>query len=159
MCQARWPRLRPATNADGGQVRKLVYTVLGEYHLRPDPQCTDADLEDIEQSYLQRGGVFYVLEEENGAIVGSYGIYPMPAGTCELRKMYLRRDYRGQGHGKQMLENALAEAKQLGFRTMTLETASVLREAIGLYQSYGFQPFQPDHLSRRCDQAYQLEIG
>jgi GNAT superfamily N-acetyltransferase len=159
MCEARWPRLRPATNADREQVRNLVYRVLGEYHLQPDPQHTDADLEDIEQSYLQRGGAFYVLEEENGSIVGSYGIYPMPAGTCELRKMYLRRDYRGQGHGKHMLENALAEAKQLGFRTMTLETASVLREAIRLYESYGFQPYRPDHLSRRCDQAYQLEIG
>jgi putative acetyltransferase len=153
-----WPRLRPATNTDGTQVVELVYTVLGEYGLQPDPQCTDADLKDIEQSYLQRGGVFYVLEEKDGAIIGSYGLYPIQAGVCELRKMYLHRDYRGQGHGRRMLEDALAKARQLGFGKITLETASVLKEAIRLYESYGFTPYRPEHLSCRCDQAYVLDL-
>jgi len=136
----------------------LVYTVLGEYHLQPDPLCTDADLKDIEQSYLNRGGVFYVLEEKDGSIIGSYGLYAMEVGTCELRKMYLHRDYRGKGHGKHMLEDALGKARQLGFARITLETASVLKEAIRLYESYGFKPYQPDHLSCRCDQAYALDL-
>jgi putative acetyltransferase len=153
-----WPRLRPATNADCQQIVDLVYTVLGEYGLKPDPQCTDADLKDIEQSYLNRGGVFYVLEEKDGSIIGSYGLYPMEAGTCELRKMYLHRDYRGKGHGRHMLEDALAKARQLGFAKITLETASVLKEAIRLYESYGFKPYRPDHLSCRCDQAYVLDL-
>ena len=158
MCETVWPKLRPATNADCERVRNLVFTVLGKYGLKPDPGCTDADLKDIEQSYLQRGGAFYVLEEKHGSIVGSYGLYPMEAGTCELRKMYLHRDYRGKGHGRHMLEDALAKAKQLGFRRITLETASVLKEAIRLYESHGFQPYRPDHLSCRCDQAYILDL-
>jgi putative acetyltransferase len=158
MGEASWPRLRPATNADCQRVVDLVYTVLGEYGLQPDPQGTDADLNDIEQSYLQRGGVFYVLEGKDGSIIGSYGLYPMEAGACELRKMYLHRDYRGEGHGRRMLKDALAKAKQLGFKRITLETASVLKEAIRLYESYGFQPYRPDHLSCRCDQAYALDL-
>jgi putative acetyltransferase len=153
-----WPRLRPATNADGPQIAALVYTVLGEYSLKPDPQYTDADLKDIEQSYLERGGVFYVLEIEDGSIVGSYGLYPMQPGVCELRKMYLHRDYRGRGYGRQMLEDALVQARQLGFARITLETASVLQKAIRLYESYGFKPYQPEHLSHRCDQAYMLDL-
>ena len=158
MCELTWPKLRRATNADCGPVRNLVFTVLGEYHLTPDPACTDADLRDIEQSYFQRGGFFYVLEENDGTIIGSYGLYPMEPGTCELRKMYLHRDYRGKGLGKRLLEHALAEARRLGFKTITLETASVLTEAIRLYERYGFQPYRPTHLSRRCDQAYVLEL-
>jgi len=158
MCEAMWPRLRPATNADCRHVANLVYTVLGEYHLKPDPECTDADLKDIEQSYLARGGVFCVLEEKDGSIIGSYGLYPMEAGVCELRKMYLRRDHRGKGLGRMLLEDALAKACQLGLRRITLETASVLKEAIRLYESYGFKPYQPDHLSSRCDQAYVLDL-
>jgi putative acetyltransferase len=153
-----WPRLRSATSADSEQIMGLVCTVLSEYHLKPDPQCTDADLKDIEQSYLRRGGVFYVLEEKDGSIVGSYGLYPMQPGVCELRKMYLHRDYRGKGHGRHMLEDALAKARQLGLRRITLETASVLKEAIRLYESYGFKPYRPDHLSCRCDQAYALDL-
>jgi putative acetyltransferase len=153
-----WPRLRSATNADCQPVRDLVYAVLAEYHLQPDPTCTDADLKDIEQSYLQRGGVFYVLEDKDGAVIGSYGLYPTQPDTCELRKMYLHRDYRGRGLGRGLLEDALANARRLGFARMTLETASVLKEAIRLYESYGFTPYQPEHLSCRCDQAYLLEL-
>jgi len=191
-----WPRLRPATNADCEPVQSLVFAVLAEYHLAPDPGCTDADLRDIEEAYLKRGGVFHVLEEQDGSIIGSYGLYPIAApdmssvgagpracpdgltlsqgmgnhgglplrasratpATCELRKMYLRRDYRGQGLGKRLLEHALAEARRLGFKTVTLETASVLKEAIRLYETYGFKPYAPSHLSRRCDQAYELRL-
>lgn len=136
----------------------MVYTVLREYHLRPDPECTDADLRDIEQAYLARGGTFCVLETQDGHIIGAYGLYPTDRATCELRKMYLRRDYRGRGLGKRLLEDALAEARRLGFRRVTLETASVLTEAIALYESYGFLPYRPEHLSARCDQAYALDL-
>jgi putative acetyltransferase len=155
---ATWPRLRPATNADLEQIQDLVYGVLAEYGLHPDPTSTDADLSDIEQSYFARGGTFFVLEAENGSIIGAYGLYRMDSDTCELRKMYLRREYRGLGLGKRLLDHALTQAHELGFRTVVLETASVLKEAIALYESYGFRPYQPDHLSARCDQAYSLDL-
>jgi putative acetyltransferase len=153
-----WPRLRQATNADCEAIRSLVYGVLEEYGLKPDPGCTDADLDDIERSYFARGGTFRVLEHEDGSIVGAYGLYPLEDQTCELRKMYLNKACRGQGLGKRLLEDALATARELGFRTVTLETASVLKEAIALYQRYGFVPHQDDHLSPRCDQAYVLRL-
>ncbi len=159
MGRTMWPRLRPAMNADCEAVKTLVFTVLNEYGLKPDPSCTDADLDAIEQSYLECGGVFQVLEERDGAVIGSYGLYPTEPGVCELRKMYLHRDYRGKGLGRRLLEDALANAKQLGFRRVTLETASVLKEAIHLYERYGFRPCKADHLSCRCDQAYSLDLA
>lgn len=130
--------------------------MLKEYGLKPDPTSTDADLEDIKSSYFERGGTFLVLEAEDSSIIGAYGLFPMENQTCELRKMYLHKAYRGQGLGKFLLEDALSRAKQLGFKEMILETASVLKEAIALYKSYGFMEFQPVHLSDRCDQAYVL---
>lgn len=154
-----WPRLRRATNADCEPVKTLVFTVLGEYGLKPDPGVTDADLDDIERSYFARGGTFCVLEDEDSSVVGAYGLYPVEGQTCELRKMYLRRTHRGRGLGKLLLEDALASARQLGFTTLTLETASVLKEAIALYKRYGFAPCPSDHLAARCDQAYALELS
>ena len=79
--------------------------------------------------------------------------------VCELRKMYLAQSVRGVGLGKKMLHRLLAEAKKLGFQQVTLETASVLKNAIILYQGAGFLPYQPDHLSSRCDQAYKLDLN
>ncbi|UCG57866.1 MAG: GNAT family N-acetyltransferase [Phycisphaerales bacterium] len=153
-----WPRLRFATNEDSEAITNLVFDVLRRYDLRPDPDCTDADLKDIERSYFERGGGFYVLQEQDGSIVGAYGLYPLGGRTCELRKMYLRLAYRGKGLGKFLLDDAVARAKKMGFERIVLETASVLKEAIGLYRSYGFVEYHPDHLSARCDQAYELSL-
>jgi GNAT superfamily N-acetyltransferase len=145
--------LRAATNADARAIKELVFTVLEEYGLQPDPDGTDADLNDIEGSYFYSGGCFDVLVDTSGAIVGSIGLYPIDSATCELRKMYLSREARGQGLGKRLLEHALARAKEIGFRRVTLETASALKEAIALYKRYGFQPYRSPHLSPRCDTA------
>ncbi len=158
MSESQWPRLRPATNQDSRPIKELVFTVLGQYGLEPDPSQTDADLDDIEASYFARGGIFYVLETQAGAIIGAYGLYPKEAGTCELRKMYLHRDHRGKGLGKRLLDDAMDNARRLGFRRVVLETASILTEAIALYERYGFKPHHPDHLSLRCDQAYALDL-
>ena len=158
MPENQWPRLRLADNKDCGKVTELVYGVLMEYDLKPDPGATDIDLKDIEQSYFERGGAFYVLEEKDGSIIGAYGLYPVDKATCELRKMYLPISYRGKGLGKLLLESALLKSRQLGFKRMILETASVLKEAITLYKSYGFVEYNPEHLSSRCDQAYILEL-
>lgn len=57
--------------------------------MKPDPAGTDADIKDIEHSYFERGGTFYVLEEKDGSIIEAYGLYPIDKTTCELRKMYL----------------------------------------------------------------------
>jgi len=158
MIENRWPRLRLANNKDCEKVTELVFCVLKEYNLKPDPAATDLDIKDIEHSYFEQGGTFYVLEEKNGSIIGAYGLYPVDRQTCELRKMYLHSSYRGKGLGKLLLEDALSKAKQIGFKKMTLETASVLKEAIGLYKSYGFVEYESEHLSSRCDQAFVLEL-
>ncbi len=151
-------RLRPARNADGPAVKTLVFGVLREYGLKPDPGCTDADLDDIDGHYFQRGGTFSVLEEADGTIIGSVGIGLVSPRVCELRKMYLSGRCRGRGLGRTLLDHGLAEARRLGFRRVVLETASALKEAIRLYEQYGFQQYKPEHLVARCDQAYFLDL-
>ncbi len=158
MKEKLWPRLRRANNADCRKITDLVFNVLQEYNLKPDPEATDTDLKDVERSYFERGGAFYVLEEKDGSIIGAYGLYSIDKATCELRKMYVHSSFRGRGLGKLLLDDALANAKRMGFRKMTIETASVLKEAISLYKSYGFAEYRPEHLSCRCDQAFVLEL-
>src|SRR4030043_2403040 len=112
MKKKAWPRLRPANNKDCDNIASLVYGILREYDLKPDPACTDADIKDIESSYFDRGGMFFVLETEDGSIIGAYGLYPIDQRTCELRKMYLHKAYRGKGLGKFLLDDALSKARQ-----------------------------------------------
>src|SRR6516164_9376213 len=83
--------LRPATDADAGAVRNLVFTVLREYGLTPDPAATDADLYALESSYSKAGGSFDVLVDTSGVVIGTVGLSPRGEGRCELRKMYAVR--------------------------------------------------------------------
>ena len=146
-----------ATNADAEEIRQLVFDILRSYGLKPDPSSTDSDLDDIEKHYWGNKGCFYVLKE-NDRISGSFGIYKINEELCELRKMYLKDDLRGRRLGAAMMEKAFEQARELGYERMMLETASVLKEAIGLYEKYGFRPYAADHLSARCDQAYICDV-
>ena len=146
--------IRSATHSDEEEIEQLVFDVLRDYGLKPDPKTTDADLADIEKYYMKNGGCFDVLEDSEGKIIGTVGLYSMKNGMCELRKMYLHPNYRGRGMGKKLLEHAIKRAEELGFVSIVLETATVLKEAISLYEKYGFEPYPTDHLSERCDQAF-----
>jgi putative acetyltransferase len=150
--------LRPASNQDRPAIERLVFGVLREFGLSPDPANTDADLSDLEAVYIRPGGMFDVLATTSGEILGAIGLYPVSRSTCELRKMYLDKSIRGKGHGRRLLEHALTRAKQLGFSRVTLETANVLQSAVALYERYGFKQYTPDHKSCRCDLAYYLYL-
>lgn len=152
-------RIRPATNADAPAARDLVFSVLAEYGLRGEPGGIDRDLEDIEGSYFAQGGLFEVVENDAGRLVGTAGLMPIGEGVGELRKMYLLRETRGQGLGKQLLERMLEAARQRGYKRVELETAGVLKEAIALYERYGFKPIPlHSHASARCDAAFALDL-
>jgi putative acetyltransferase len=149
---------RSARNSDAERVRQLVFSTLAEHGLEPDPSTTDADLDDIDKQYHRSGGAFLVLVDESDQILGSAGLYPLSARECEVRKMYIDAGYRGQGWGRLLLEQMIEAARARGFRRIHLETASILKPAIALYQRYGFVPIQRQHLARRCDQAWVLDL-
>lgn len=152
MCEIR--DYRPGDEAD---VFRIVKSVLAEYGLPTNPEKTDADLKDIRQSYMAGGGTFRILDAD-GRPIGSFGLYASTRASCELRKMYLLPEFRGQGLGRRLMEDALRAAKALGFSEMTLETNSRLKEAVGLYRAYGFTEFLPTHMSDRCDLAMKKAL-
>ena len=150
--------IRPATAADLAAIRDVVHRVLAEYKLEMDPAGMDSDLEDLDASYFSRGGHFDVVVSEEGHVAGCCGVYKLDEATCELRKMYLRRDARRHGVGGRLLRRALAFAKGRGYKRVELETASVLKRAIALYTGAGFRPIERKHLANRCDQAFALDL-
>ena len=136
--------IRPATNEDGEAVRSLIFAILVEYEIEPDPLVTDSDLFAIEERYVEAGGSFDVLVDESGAVIGSVGLMKLDDRRCELRKMYLAANHRGKGHGRRLLDHAIRRARELGFKRIELETTTVLTSAIRLYEAYGFKPFEPE---------------
>ncbi len=150
--------IRSATNADCERVQTLVFGILREYGLEPDFEGTDRDIADIETHYLKRGGVFEIIEDApEGNLLGTCGLYPLDAETVELRKMYFSPELRGKGFGKKTLTRMIKKSRALGFKKIYLETAVVLKEAVALYEKFGFQPTDEKH-TPRCDAAYFLNL-
>lgn len=130
-------------------VRSLIFSVLEEYGLRPEPGATDADLYDVQKNYPD--GRFWVLEDSRGNIVGSAALLKIDATTAELRKMYFLPSLRGKGMGSWLMRFVLREAREAGYATICLETASVLKEALQLYRKFGFVNAEGSCHSVRCD--------
>lgn len=150
--------VRSATNADCEKVQNLVFGVLREFGLEPETGGTDVDLSDIETCYIKSGGLFEILEDANGNLLGTVGLFPLNDETVELRKMYFDKSLRGRGFGKKILEKMIEKARELKFKRIYLETASVLKAAVGLYEKYGFKPTLEGMHSKRCDAAYFLDL-
>lgn len=102
--------------------------------------------EDIEtshmyQSYQSNNEVYFVIEE-NEEVLGGAGIKHLKDfedEVCELQKMYFSPKIRGKGYGKLMFEKCLDAAKKLGYKKCYLESASILKTAIHIYEKYGFK--------------------
>jgi putative acetyltransferase len=75
-------------------------------------------------------------------VVGGAGIAPLAGAdplTCELQRMYLRADARGQGIGEALLKECLATARRFLFVRCYLETIAQMRHALAFYGRNGFE--------------------
>ena len=156
--QVTYPRVRDYRPGDDETIWRTISSALAPYGLSIDPTGTDADLDDITATYLLPGGRFRILELR-GEVSGCYGLKVEEPAVVELRKMYLRPELKGQGLGKLLLQDALAIARRLGARSIVLETNSRLIEALALYRSAGFTPYDRPSVATRCDLAMRLELG
>lgn len=147
---------RIATNKDSKAIQELIFSVLEEYELEPQPDTTDKDLFDIENNYRYD---FFGVIEQGSKIVATFALSPLSDECAELRKMYATKKVRGKGLGKWMVKYIIQIAKENGFNEIELETASSLREAIILYKKMGFIEKQFENKTPRCDKAFTIKIN
>ncbi len=147
--------LRPWQPSDRQAAADLIGQVLAEYGLAWEPEGADRDVLAVETHYLNCNGAFFVVERQ-GQVVGTGAYYPIERGNnaVEIRKMYLRPEVRGQGLGRWVLgylEGAIASA---GFSEIWIETASILKEGVALYESSGYESASGVE-TLRCDRVYR----
>jgi putative acetyltransferase len=136
----------------------LIRDVLTEYGLGSEPNGADQDVLQVETAYWATGGEFWVVEQA-GKLVGTAGYYPVSRGenAVEIRKMYLHPSVRGQGLGKFLLMELERAIACKGYTQIWIETASVLKEAVLLYERSGYQPASGVETAR-CDRVYAKQV-
>ncbi len=146
--------IRPWQPVDRQAIAQVIGAVLAEYGLGWEPELADLDVLEVEEYYLASGGEFWSIEQQ-GSLVGSGGYYPIARGeqAVEIRKMYLLPAYRGQGLGRFLLAELEQSIARRGFREIWIETATILAEAVQLYESSGYLPATGVETAR-CDRAY-----
>jgi putative acetyltransferase len=133
---------------------EVIHQVLTEYGLGWEPDGADRDVLEVEACYIETGGEFWVVESD-GQVVATGAYFPIQRGeqAAEIRKMYLLPSVRGQGLGSFLLEQLEKAIAARGYRQIWIETASVLKEAVQLYEKNGYIPATGVETSR-CDRVY-----
>jgi GNAT superfamily N-acetyltransferase len=81
-----------------------------------------------------------VARDENGSIVGCGALRFLGRGVAEVKRMYVAPAARGGGVGKAVLAGLEDAARELGWRTLRLETGPRQPEAVALYVGAGYRP-------------------
>jgi putative acetyltransferase len=146
--------IRSWEERDRAAAAKIIRSVLAEYGLGWEPAGADRDVLEIETFYQATGGEFWVIEQD-GQLVGTGAYYPILRGenAVEIRKMYFLPEVRGQGLGRFLLQQLETAIATRGFAQIWIETASVLQEAVKLYETSGYQPATGVE-TERCDRVY-----
>jgi GNAT superfamily N-acetyltransferase len=99
----------------------------------------NGELRQLPEAFAEAKRSAFWVVESNAKIIGSFGIENRGDDSTELRRMYLDRDYRGQGVAQQMLSRAEQRARELGFSRMILSTAEVQVAALAFYRKSGYR--------------------
>ncbi|MCY3732065.1 MAG: GNAT family N-acetyltransferase [Rhodospirillaceae bacterium] len=120
----------------------IILAVREEYGLgkRLSAVLDPSDLNLIENYQTENSVYFVALAAER--VIGGAGISPLTGVNefiCELQRMYLRPEFRGQGIGRDLLERCIGSANAFGYRGCYVETIHEMTDAIVLYGTRGFR--------------------
>jgi ribosomal protein S18 acetylase RimI-like enzyme len=106
-------------------------------------QSFEKELAELPGKYAPPDGRL-ILAMVNGKVAGCVALRKIGEGTCEIKRLYLRQEFRGLGLGRQLAETIISEAKQIGYERMRLDTLPPkMDDAIKLYRSLGFKEIEP----------------
>ena len=135
--------IRPIQKQDNASIAEIIRQVSKEFGLAPESGFAVADpiLDDLYTVYQQPNAKYWVIQDENGTILGGGGISPLQGDDelLEIQKMYFSKTIRGNGFAKQLLELAFTFAKNTEAQACYLETTQSLWQAVKLYEKLGFK--------------------
>jgi GNAT superfamily N-acetyltransferase len=101
-------------------------------------QGFDAELANLPGAYaFPRGRLLLAMKGEVAA--GCVALRSLDETACEMKRLFVRPAFRGNGLGRRLAERVVEEARGIGYSIMRLDTLPRMDAAVRLYESLGFQ--------------------
>jgi ribosomal protein S18 acetylase RimI-like enzyme len=121
-------------------------------------QSFERELKELPGDYRLPAGRL-VLSRVDGQPAGCVALRMLEPRICELKRLYVRREFRGHQLGKQLTDHVLNEARHAGYSAVRLDTVSgTMDRAIELYRSLGFKEIAP-YYSNPIPNALYMELS
>lgn len=106
-------------------------------------QSFDKELANLPGNYSPPEGRLLLAEYE-GKLAGCVALHQLEPGICEMKRLYLRPQFRGKGLGLALALRILAEARRIGYERIRLDTVEpVMKDAVAMYRRLGFREIAP----------------
>ena len=106
-------------------------------------QNFDKELAELPGDYAPPEGRLLLAEYE-GQLAGCVALHKLDTAICEMKRLYLRPQFRGKRLGRALAERIITEARQIGYRHMRLDTVEpVMKDAVAMYRMLGFKEIAP----------------
>ena len=155
--------IREFTNEDYNSVSSLILNIVDkEFNIKVDLNGLDSDIVHLGGYYNQQnGGCLYVAEiEDSNKIIGTAAIrnFKQFHSACELKRMFVSKEYRKLGIGQRLLDITLDFARKAGYSKILLYSSSALKAARNLYLKNGFVDIQRYNDDYRADVFMQRHL-
>jgi ribosomal protein S18 acetylase RimI-like enzyme len=107
-----------------------------------DFQNFEYELEHLPGKYAYPGGRLYLARVDNQA-AGCIALRKIDNTICEMKRLFVRPEFRGHKIGQKLAETIIKDALQLQYQQMILDTFTTLTNAVALYQNLGFYEIEP----------------
>lgn len=106
-------------------------------------QSFDQELAGLPGDYAPTEGRLLLAAHE-GQPAGCVALHRLGHETCEMKRLYVRPQFRGKGLGQVLAQRIIADAREIGYKRLRLDTVEpMMQTAVAMYWQLGFREIAP----------------